>query len=505
MKKMKKILSIALIMVLSLTIGSELLNAERNENTAMQTAMIIESANIEKQEENYYDEAEKTPEYDVEEVEGNDSQDAVETPNVVKPGASTSGIEAYSTGSYFDATTGITFQYDTVTQEATITNYNSNVTGTTNLVIPSNIVISGTTYKIVAIDNHAFDVFNNPSATKLVSVQIPNTITSIGAFAFFGNQLTFVDIPDSVTYMGAGTFEANSLTQVKLSNSLTRIETEIFAHNRLTSVTIPSSVTSIGNNAFHDNALTFVYIPSSVTHFGEEGNIDYTHGIFGGGSTYYGDNEQFLSLFVTNEGNATNLKNLFEQFGVIDTRDGFADQVYIAETFEPTYASGVNLNNVVSLGNNLSFKAIPNYEYVFDLSVFPEHEAGIGSYLKATEVENQVQWYHNDTALIGQTNLTLQLNNIQEANAGTYYAIVDGQRLADITVTVDGDIDTDEDKDVDTSNNNNDDKAVVNNENADGLPITGSDMLSLLALILIAVAASGGALWYVKRKQSKNL
>ncbi len=87
------------------------------------------------------------------------------------------------------------------------------------------------------------------SGYSLTSLTIPNSVTSIGEYAFdWCNSLTNVNIPDSVTSIGQGAF---------------------FRCTSLTSVTIGNGVTNIGNWAFFGcTSLKGVYFkgnaPSSV-------------------------------------------------------------------------------------------------------------------------------------------------------------------------------------------------------------------------------------------------
>ena len=104
-------------------------------------------------------------------------------------------------------------------------------------------------------------------------VIIPDSVTSIGDFAFDGRYgLTSVTIPDSVTSIGGWAFHlCNGLTSVTIPDSVTSIGRYAFDNcHYLASVTIPSSVTSIGENVFSSCiGLASVTIPDSVTSIGE--------------------------------------------------------------------------------------------------------------------------------------------------------------------------------------------------------------------------------------------
>ena len=105
--------------------------------------------------------------------------------------------------------------------------------------------------------------------TEITDLVIPNSVTSIGQYAFVGcSGLTSVTIPNSVTSIGYQAFKGcSSLTSVEIPNSVTKIQEYAFSGcSGLTSVTIPNSVTSICNYAFVGcSSLTSVEIPNSVT------------------------------------------------------------------------------------------------------------------------------------------------------------------------------------------------------------------------------------------------
>lgn len=159
-----------------------------------------------------------------------------------------------------------------------------------NIEIPEKIIYASKIYTVTSIGDKAF-YFN-----RVESVTIPNSVTSIGAWAFsncgylsavsIGNSvisighdafllcggLTSVNIPNSVTSIGDGAFaECRRLSSVTIPNSVTSIGNRIFSGcSRLASVSIPNTITSIGDEAFyHCLALTSVTIPNSVTSIGK--------------------------------------------------------------------------------------------------------------------------------------------------------------------------------------------------------------------------------------------
>lgn len=150
-------------------------------------------------------------------------------------------------------------------------------------------------------------IINSATNTLIVGCNntvIPNTVNSIGLYAFSGSGLTNVNIPNSVTSIDEAAFyNCTALTNASIGNSVTHIDEFSFSGcKELTTITvstenttfdsreycngivntatntlvvgckntvIPNTVTAIGNNAYTNCvSLISVDIPNSVTSIG---------------------------------------------------------------------------------------------------------------------------------------------------------------------------------------------------------------------------------------------
>lgn len=142
--------------------------------------------------------------------------------------------------------------------------------------------------------------------TELKHINIPNNVTNIGAYSFYGcSKLTKagvglaegielekgiqiiqknmfmgcdleeITIPDSVTKLGEGSFRScKNLREIVIPDSVTELICTgtwgVFSDcTNLESITFGSNITKIGNYTFYGcTSLTHIKIPSSITSFG---------------------------------------------------------------------------------------------------------------------------------------------------------------------------------------------------------------------------------------------
>lgn len=128
----------------------------------------------------------------------------------------------------------------------------------TSIKLPSSVTSIG--------DSSFFNCIN------LTSITIPSQVNSIGERAFLGcTSLTSVIIPPLVSSIGSNAFkDCSSLDSVDIQSSISTIADYTFYNcTALKKVTIPSSVTTIGASVFKGcSSLSSVTIPNSVTYLG---------------------------------------------------------------------------------------------------------------------------------------------------------------------------------------------------------------------------------------------
>lgn len=330
------------------------------------------------------------------------------------------------------------YEYDTTSLTASIVTYSGTQS---ELIIPSSIVVNEITYNVTTIAERAF------RGTGLESVFLPDTIVTIGNGAFYENRLWSLVIPDSIITIGEEAFAYNRLTSLELGNSLEEIEYSAFSNNKLIHVTIPDTVRSIDQDAFHNNQLTTVHIGGGVTTIKEGAfsqnqltNVVIPNSVMTIEDNAFHHNLMLHSIVIPSSVTSVG-SNIFglTLLETIYTDDGYAktlidilsaramsnimvDNTILSES-PSRYNENVSLEQTVAIGDSISFEITLGTKYIHNNSAvtWDQHIS-------------QVQWYKDGDPIPEAIEPYVSLPNIEED--GTYYVIVDEEKLDDIHIKV---------------------------------------------------------------------
>ncbi len=129
-----------------------------------------------------------------------------------------------------------------------------------NVVIPDKLDGEN----VVKINKSAFEW------CEATSVTMPDTVTEIADYAFYGCLLKKIALSANLKKIGVSAFSETSLTSVKIPSKVTKIPNNLFADcYKLKSIILPSGITSIGKYAFYDTKITSFKVPAKVTSLSE--------------------------------------------------------------------------------------------------------------------------------------------------------------------------------------------------------------------------------------------
>ena len=122
-----------------------------------------------------------------------------------------------------------------------------------------------------------FYLKNGSSTTLLTDLVIPEGVTKIGNYAFFGcESITSVTIPDSVTSIDDRAFmSCYNIKSISLGEGVESIGFAAFYGAAITELIVPDSVSSIGVDAFHwCQSLATLELGDGITSIGEQAFFD---------------------------------------------------------------------------------------------------------------------------------------------------------------------------------------------------------------------------------------
>lgn len=150
----------------------------------------------------------------------------------------------------------------------------TNCHGITNITIPANVryvvpymfygcdYLTSVTlsYGVTSIDECAFQSI---AAWGPLTVNIANSVTSIGRYSFSNTNLYVINIPNSVTTIGDYAFYTTSLTSCTIGNGVTSIGDGAFYVYRDLTITINATTPpTLGSSVFNNSYTVVVKVPS---------------------------------------------------------------------------------------------------------------------------------------------------------------------------------------------------------------------------------------------------
>ena len=203
---------------------------------------------------------------------------------------------------------------------------------------------------VTSIGNYAFS-----GCTSLMNIQLPDNITSIGIYAFANcSLLQSITIPNGITSLSGFIFEdCSSLTDLIIPDSVTIIADYAFYNcTSLKSVTIPKSVTSIGNIAFancSDTFKIFCYKDTSGEKYATDNGFEYE--LLDNHEHNFGDWKTTKAATCTAEGTQTRTCSVC---GKVETATiAKTAHQYVDAVVKPTYtAKGYTLHKCSVCGTS---------------------------------------------------------------------------------------------------------------------------------------------------------
>ena len=124
--------------------------------------------------------------------------------------------------------------------------------------------------KVIAAPGAKPTQFSDGGTTYLTAITIPDQITEIGDYAFYGNPtLKTVNFHAGITRIGMGAFSDTQLTRVNIPNPDCEIGNSCFSNSQVSSVTLPQGMKRLGRHVFfYCTNLTNLTLPEGMEEIG---------------------------------------------------------------------------------------------------------------------------------------------------------------------------------------------------------------------------------------------
>lgn len=155
--------------------------------------------------------------------------------------------------------------YYTITGSGTVSVVKGTYDYDGDVTIPKTVSNGVETFSVTSIGESAFR-----SCGELVSVTMPEGLTTIGKEAFYQSGIKTVSLPSTLSSMGTSAFrECRNLTGIVLPDELKEIKECAFYYcENLKTMTLGQNTTSIERDAFRGTSITSVVIPKSAKKIG---------------------------------------------------------------------------------------------------------------------------------------------------------------------------------------------------------------------------------------------
>jgi hypothetical protein len=257
-----------------------------------------------------------------------------------------------------------------------------------------------------AITSIGEDAFRNVTGITSVTFASDSNLSSIGQNAFRldleispgvampPGQLTSIEIPNSVESIGAGAFFQSDLSSITFEplSSLESIGSQAFSKSLLTSIVIPASVESIGEQAFAENdSLTSVTFAPGIDLFelarmifwraGSLNSITIPESVESIGESAFAETGSLTSVFFSPNSNLRNIYDTaFSEATALGTIEipATVEMIGAGAFYDATSLTSVTFaadSILMSLGDN-AFRGASSLS-VIDI---PDNELEVGQY-----------------------------------------------------------------------------------------------------------------------------